>query len=162
MLRFPEWFKLLICLMFPQVAGGIGALSTRASLSSWYGQLEKPWFTPPSWVFGPVWITLYILMGVSAFLIWRRGWRQPGVRTALGFFGAQLAVNAMWSWVFFGRRSTFGGFMVILVLWALILITMIQFFRVSRMAGILLMPYILWVSFAGVLNYCIYSLNAGR
>ncbi len=159
MQRWSDWFKLVISLVTPQIAGGIGAIATRSSLSSWYAQLDKPSFTPPSWIFGPVWITLYILMGLSAFLVWHRGWDRLGVKPALTVYGAQLAVNTLWSWAFFGNRSPLGGIVVIIVLWALILVTMIRFFRVSRLAGILLIPYFLWVTFAGVLNYSFYTLN---
>lgn len=154
-----DGIKLLTSIAAPQAAGGIGALFTTTGMDGWYRSIEKPSFNPPSWVFGPVWITLYVLMGISAFLVWRKGWSRRGVKPALGVFGAQLAVNTLWSYAFFGRHSIGGALAVIIVLWGLILLTMIEFFRISRSAGILLIPYFLWVSFAAVLNYSIFVLN---
>ncbi len=157
--RLRNGIKLLTSIAVPQAAGGIGTLFTETGMDRWYRTIEKPSFTPPSWVFGPVWITLYVLMGISAFLVWRKGWNRPGVKPALAVFGAQLAANTLWSYVFFGRHSIGGALAVIVVLWGLILLTMVEFFRLSRTAAFLLVPYFLWVSFAAVLNYSIYVLN---
>jgi benzodiazapine receptor len=151
--------KLIAAIVVSQLAGAIGGIATSRTVNTWYTTLRKPSFNPPSWVFGPVWGTLYTLMGVAAWLVWRKGTANPVVRTALALFIVQLVLNALWSWVFFGFQQPFWGFVVILALWAAIFATMIWFFRVSAAAGVLLIPYILWVSFAGVLNFELWRLN---
>jgi benzodiazapine receptor len=151
--------KLIVCIVACEGAGGIGAFLTRKAISSWYAALKKPAFTPPNSVFGPVWITLYTLMGIAAFFVWREGLVQEGARIAFTIFWVQLALNVLWSAVFFRRKSIFGGMVVILLLWAAILVTMIKFFGVSNMAGGLLIPYIVWVSIAANLNVRIWILN---
>jgi translocator protein len=159
MKRFAEGIKFLISILLPQLAGGIGSIFTRKTVGTWYAGIVKPAFAPPSWIFAPVWVSLYILMGLSAFLVWHKGWSKPGVKSALGFFCAQLLVNSLWSWIFFGRQSILGGLITLGVLWILIVFTMIKFFHVSRYAGLLLIPYLLWVTFAGILNASLYYLN---
>ena len=129
------------------------------SLPTWYAGLKKPPYTPPNWAFGPVWTTLYILMGISVFLVWQKGLATPGVMLAFTLFWVQLAFNALWSVIFFGRKSKGGGVIVIAILWLLILATMIASFRVSVWAGALLVPYIVWVSIASYLNVGIWILN---
>ncbi len=151
--------KLLISLLVPQLAGLIGSIFTAPAIPTWYATLEKPSFTPPSWLFAPAWITLFVLMGVAAFLVWRRRLEERQVKIALGIFIVQLILNALWSVIFFGLESVLGGMILIVVLWLAILATMFAFFRISRAAGWLLLPYILWVSFAGVLNFSIWRLN---
>jgi len=151
--------KLLISIIICQSAGFIGSIFTTPSIPTWYAFLKKPSFTPPSWLFGPVWITLYILMGVSAFLVWKKGLGTGGVKLALGIFIVQLIFNTLWSIVFFGYQSIFGGFIVIVVLWILILLSIIFFLKISLVAGLLLIPYLFWVSFASLLNFSIYRLN---
>jgi benzodiazapine receptor len=141
------------------MAGVIGAIFTTPAVPTWYAALKKPAFTPPGWVFSPVWIALYLLMGVSAFMVWSKGWGEGRVRMALGLFVVQLVLNALWSLMFFGLRSPLAGFVNILALWIFILLTMLYFFKVSTTAGTLLVPYILWVSFAAVLNFSILVLN---
>jgi benzodiazapine receptor len=141
-------------------AGLIGSLLIPAdSYSTWYTAIEKPVFTPPSWVFGPVWIALYLLMGVAAFLVWRTGRKVGAVRIALAWFLAQLVLNALWSPVFFGLHRIGLGFAVIVLLWAAIVTTLYHFHRMSKTAALLLVPYLLWVSFALVLNASIWYLN---
>ncbi len=141
-------------------AGAIGTLTVGGGgFQSWYAAIEKPAFTPPGWVFGPVWTTLYILMGVAAFLIWRRGLRSPTVQVALGWFLGQLVLNALWSPVFFGWHRIGLALVIILLLWAAIVMTLYGFSRVSKVAAGLLVPYLLWVSFAAVLNASIWWLN---
>ncbi|MHB9028009.1 MAG: TspO/MBR family protein [Candidatus Latescibacterota bacterium] len=159
MSRLKEGIQLLISIALPQAAGGIGSLFTKAGMEIWYRKLDKPPFSPPSWVFAPVWITLYILMGLSAFLVWRRGWHRREVKSALGVYAAQLIRNTLGSFVLVGRHSIGGGLAIIIALWILILATMVKFFQISRWAGILLIPYLLWVTFAAVLNYSFYMLN---
>lgn len=151
--------KLIASIVLCQMAGVIGAIFTTSAVPTWYATLKKPPFTPPGWVFSPVWITLYLLMGVSAFVVWSKGWGDGRVRMALGLFAVQLVLNALWSLMFFGLRSPLAGFVNIVALWIFILLTMLYFFKVSTAAGTLLVPYILWVSFAAVLNFSILVLN---
>ena len=151
--------KLVLCIAICELAGVIGSVFTISVIPTWYTGLVKPALNPPSWVFGPAWIVLYALMGIAAFLIWKRGWQRKEVRTALGIFGAQLIVNAAWSLIFFGARNPFYALIDILLLWVLILLTIVAFYRVSKPAAYLLLPYICWVSFAMYLNYMIYVLN---
>lgn len=151
--------KLLVSIIACLAAGGIGSLFTFKAIPIWYAGLKKPPYTPPNWAFGPVWTALYILMGISVFLIWQKGLAMDGVSLAFTLFWIQLMLNALWSIIFFGMRSKGGGFIIIVVLWFLILATMITSFRVSGWAGSLLIPYILWVSIASYLNIGIWLLN---
>ncbi len=150
---------LLVAVVVCQLAGAVGALFTAPAIPGWYSQLAKPPFNPPSWVFAPVWMLLYLLMGVSAFLVWRKVRAVPGAKLALAVFSVQLLLNAAWSPVFFGLQSLLGGLCVIIPLWIAIVATIALFWRISAAAGALLVPYLLWVSFAAVLNYSIYTLN---
>ena len=147
--------SVLACL----AVGFTGSFFTNTSISSWYAGLNKPFFNPPSWVFAPVWTMLYVLMGVSAFLIWRQGLSDKKVQPALFAFIVQLALNALWSPAFFGMKSALAGLGVIIFLWMAISITIFLFYRISKLASFLLLPYILWVSFALVLNAAIFFLN---
>jgi tryptophan-rich sensory protein len=151
--------RLLTSIAVCQLAGVIGSVFTSSAIPGWYAALRKPSFTPPGWVFGPVWISLYLLMGVSAFMIWSKGLSDSRVRVALSLFLGQLLLNTLWSVLFFGLRSPLAGFIEILILWIAITLTMISFWRISSPSGILLLPYLLWVSFAAVLNYSILILN---
>jgi benzodiazapine receptor len=151
--------RLLTSIAVCQLAGVIGSVFTSSAIPGWYAALRKPSFTPPGWVFGPVWISLYLLMGVSAFMIWSKGLSDSRVRMALSLFLGQLLLNTLWSVLFFGLRSPLAGFIEILILWIAIALTMISFWRISSPSGILLLPYLLWVSFAAVLNYSILILN---
>jgi benzodiazapine receptor len=141
------------------LAGAVGALLNAAPIRDWYPTLRKPDWTPPEWVFGPVWTTLYLLMGLAAWLIWRRaGW---GVgRIPLGLFAVQLALNAAWSVLFFNLRSPGSAFGEILLLWCAIGALLWSFVRISTLAGLLLVPYWLWVTFAAALNGVIWWTNA--
>ena len=152
-------FKLLISIVACQCAGLIGSVFTTTAIPTWYAALEKPIFTPPNWLFAPAWITLYLLMGISASIVWQRGLDVPRVRTALIIFLIQLILNALWSVVFFGLESPLYGVIVITVLWIAIVLTIVQFFRISTLAGALLLPYIGWVTFAAALNISIFMLN---
>jgi len=153
-------FKLIVSIIACQLAGVIGSAFTTPAIPTWYAALVKPPFTPPSWLFAPAWITLYVLMGISASLVWRVGLDQKRVRTALILFLVQLVLNALWSVAFFGLQSPLGGIIVIVLLWAAILLTILRFFKISTAAGALLVPYIAWVTFAATLNAYIYALNA--
>jgi tryptophan-rich sensory protein len=140
-------------------AGAVGSIATAANVTGWYQTINKPWFTPPGWLFGPAWTTLYILMGISLFLILREGWERRDVRIATGIFALQLFVNALWSFLFFGIPSPLLGLICILILLCLILWMIITFSRISKTAAYLNIPYIAWVSFATLLNASIYLLN---
>jgi benzodiazapine receptor len=159
MLGAKDIARLIISIIACQCAGLVGSIFTTPTIPTWYAALQKPVFTPPNWLFGPAWVTLYLLMGISAFIIWRRGLDNQQVRAALIVFLIQLVLNALWSVAFFGLKSPLYGVIVIVALWIAILFTILKFFKVSSAAGVLLLPYILWVSFAAVLNISIWILN---
>jgi benzodiazapine receptor len=158
-IKLTDIVKLVISIIACQCAGLIGSLFTAPSIPTWYATLQKPPFTPPSWLFAPAWITLYLLMGISAFIIWRRGLDNRLVKQALIVFLIQLVLNALWSVAFFGLESPLYGVIVIAALWVAILLTILKFFKVSSVATVLMLPYILWVTFAAVLNVSIWVLN---
>jgi len=151
--------KFVLSIALCQVAGLIGSLFTTPSIPTWYASLQKPSFAPPNWLFGPVWITLYTLMGISLYLVWNKGLKNKLVKKGLLIFGIQLALNALWSFLFFGLRSPLYGFIEIIVLWIAIGFTILKFYRISKNATFLLLPYITWVTIAAVLNYYIWILN---
>ena len=151
--------RLVVACVVCLSVGLIGSLAVGGSFTTWYATIEKPAFTPPSWVFGPVWTILYVLMGVAAFLVWKKGLDQPAVKVALAWFLVQLALNASWTPVFFGLHRPDLALIVILLLWGALVVTMLCFVRVSRPATLLLVPYLLWVSVAAVLNASIWHLN---
>ncbi|MES2215763.1 MAG: TspO/MBR family protein [Patescibacteria group bacterium] len=126
---------------------------------TWYETLIKPALTPPSWVFGPAWTTLYILMAISALVVWKKGWAKREVKIALGAFAIQLILNLIWSPLFFGLHNPGAALIDIILMWLVIVWTMILFYKLSKPATYLLVPYILWVSFAMYLNYSIWALN---
>lgn len=142
----------------PLAVGGIGGVATVSSLQTWYRTLRKPAWNPPDAVFGPVWTTLYLLMGVALALA-RRAPSQEGRGRVEAAFGLQLALNLAWSFAFFSARSPAAGVAVILVLWASIVATILEFGRVRRVAALLLLPYLAWVTFATILNLEIWRLN---
>jgi tryptophan-rich sensory protein len=154
-----EALQLVAAVGLCEAAGGAAGALTAESVSTWYPTLRKPSYTPPGWVFGPVWTLLYLLMGVALFLVWRGRATDGRVRGALGVFALQLALNVIWSLLFFRLRSPGSALVEILALWAAILLTVLAFGRVSRTAALLLVPYLLWVSFAAVLNLSIWRLN---
>jgi len=141
------------------MAGIIGSFFTTPAIPNWYATLAKPSFTPPDSVFAPVWTTLFLLMGISLFLIWQKWGYIDTMQQALILFGIQLLLNILWSVIFFGLHSPLAAFIEIIFLWISIALTIMVFFTISRIAGILLVPYILWVSFAAVLNFMIWRLN---
>ncbi len=141
------------------VAAAIGGTATGGAVQDWYPTLAKPSWTPPAWLFGPVWTLLYIAMAVAAWLVWRRvGW--DGARLALLMFFIQLTLNAVWSVVFFGLRNPGAAFAEIVVLWVAIVVTALLFWKVTPAAGWLFLPYLVWVSFATALNFAIWRLNS--
>lgn len=148
---------LLVWLVISFVASGIGAMaSIRAA--PFYGQLAQPSWAPPSSVFGPVWTILYALMGIAAWLVWRADSLRV-TRTALSLFLLQLAVNALWTWLFFAWSQGALAFADIVLLWVLVVATAVSFWRIRPLAGALLIPYLLWVSFAATLNFSVWQLN---
>lgn len=153
-----KWLKLAVCILIPLAAGWIGSIFTTSSVGSWYLSINKPLFNPPSWVFGPVWTILFILMGISLYLIVKNGITKKN-KAAVFAFGFQIALNTLWSFLFFGMHSPGAAFIEIIILWLAILANIILFYKISRKAAYLLLPYILWVSFAAVLNFSIWMLN---
>jgi tryptophan-rich sensory protein len=160
-MTWAEIIKLIVSLLVCEGAGGIGAIFTAPAISTWYAGLKKPSLTPPNSVFGPIWITLYLLMGIAVFLVWKEGLAQDGIRIAFIIFWIQLALNILWSVFFFRLKSPFGGVVLIILLWLAILATIILFLKVSALAGTLLIPYLIWVSIAANLNIQIWRLNPG-
>jgi tryptophan-rich sensory protein len=152
--------KLIVSLFICLFAGFIGSFFTTPAIPTWYATLQKPSFAPPNWVFFPVWTSLFIMMGISVFLVWQKGWEDRKVKTAIYLFASQLVLNALWSFAFFGLRSPLLGLMEIIILWMAILATIHSFMKVSRTAAYLLIPYILWVSFAASVNFSIWRLNS--
>lgn len=144
-------------LLLAFAAAAVGAVAS-ADAATFYAQLVKPSWAPPAWVFGPVWSVLYALMGVAAWLVWRRA-GAPGRRTALALFFVQLALNGAWSWLFFGRHAIGAALVEIVLLLLAILATTVAFHRISRPAGWLLAPYLAWVTFASALTFAIWRLN---
>lgn len=157
-MKIKDILKLGISIVLCQLVGFLGSLFTTPAIPTWYKTLRKPFFTPPNWIFSPVWISLFILMGISLFMVWRRQ-DHPRFKTALIFFFVQLILNVFWSAAFFGLRSPLLGLIDIVLLWIAILVTIKTFFKVSKTAGLLLLPYILWVSFAILLNFSLWILN---
>ncbi len=157
--RVQSYPKLAASILFCIIVGSLGSLVTITGPGSWYTTLQKPFFAPPNWVFGPVWITLFTLMGIALYLVWESGTEKKDVRFAIGIFGVQFALNVLWSFLFFGLRSPILGLIDILLLWVMILVTIWAFYRVKKSAAYLLIPYIAWVSLASALNGAIYFLN---
>ena len=161
--------KLIIAIVVSELAGIIGSVFTTPSIPGWYAGIVKPALNPPAWVFGPVWTTLFALMGIAAFLVWnsppsdkstdgRGGLARRDVKIALGIFIGQLVLNTLWSIIFFGLQSPGGALIEIVFLWLAILATIVAFYKISKPAAWLLAPYLLWVTFAAYLNYAIWVL----
>jgi len=151
--------KLIASILIVFLGAGLGSVATTSELTSWYAALAKPAWNPPNWVFGPVWSILYVLMGIALFLVWREGLDRRDVRYAILIFAVQLGLNIAWSVVFFGLNSIIGGLVVIFILWLAIWANIVAFYVISKPAGLILIPYLIWVSIASYLNYTIYLLN---
>jgi benzodiazapine receptor len=151
--------RLLISVTLPLLVGGLSGFATARGVQEWYPSLTKPPFNPPAWVFGPVWTLLYFMMGVAAYLVWQKGWENEIVRVALVLYLVQLILNGAWSILFFGMQSPGLAFAEITLLWIAIAATIVWFWRVSPAAGVLLLPYEAWVSFAALLNASLWVLN---
>jgi tryptophan-rich sensory protein len=174
--------KLLASIVICESAGVVGSAFTIRAVNGWYKNINKPIFNPPNWIFGPVWTTLFVLMGISLYLVWakkfvvknelkiqrKKSWNFVSQKFFAGkwqkinivlIFATQLILNTAWSVIFFGMHNPVAAFFELLMLWFAILFTIVNFYRVSKIAAYLLIPYILWVSFAGILNLSIFILN---
>jgi translocator protein len=151
-------FAIIICIAIPLIVGGISGTVTSGSENDWYASLEKPVFNPPDWIFGPVWTLLYLLMGISLYLIWKRP-PSPLRKRALVIFGVQLLLNAAWSFIFFYFQLPGWALVEIIFLWIFIWAMIIVFSKINKVAAYLQVPYLLWVTFAMVLNASIWWLN---
>jgi benzodiazapine receptor len=151
---------LVVAVLAVELVGVSGAIFTAQGLAEWYGTLQRPALAPPNWVFGPVWTTIFALKGTALWLVWRQAASVPReVRIAVGVFAAQFVLNLAWSAAFFGAQNITVGLAVILGLWVLIVATILAFDRVDRRAALVLVPYLVWVSFATYLNYRFWVLN---
>ena len=151
--------RLLAFLLVPLLVGAGSGFMTAGAVRDWYPSLVRPSFAPPSWIFGPVWTLLYLMMGFAAYLVWQRGGGAAAARTALALFGAQLVLNGLWSVLFFGLRAPGLALVEIVVLWVAIAATLWAFWRIRPAAGALLVPYLAWVTFATALNAGFWWLN---
>jgi len=160
MKRLQNILKLVACLCVTFLAAGIGSLGMAGEDTwQWYEQLNKPFFQPPDWLFGPVWTVLYTLMAVAAFFVWQKGIDKKPVRVAIACFAVQLVFNALWTLVFFGLHSILGGLIEIILLLAAIIVAIIRFKKVSSLAAIFMLPYFAWVGFAALLTAFLFALN---
>ena len=151
--------KLISAVFVCELIGIIGSVFTIPSITGWYAALNKPSFSPPNWLFGPVWTLLYLLMGIALYLVIAKGTKKAKTRTAVLAFSIQLALNLIWSILFFGLHSPLLGLIIIVAMWIAIAITIIKFYGVSKTAAYLLIPYIAWVTVAAVLNFYVFILN---
>jgi len=149
---------LLVSLIIPLMVGYLGSLLTDNSVSTWYLNINKPAFNPPSWVFGPVWTVLFVLMGLAFYFVWQQGY-SPGLLLPWAVYFLQLLFNLLWSFFFFWLRNPLLGLVDIALLLVLIIINIVLFYRRRRLSGFLLLPYLLWVSFASILNLAIVIMN---
>ncbi len=153
-----DWRKFLISLVVCNGAGAIGAAFTFSAIPVWYAGLNKPWFNPPAWVFGPAWTALYVLMAVALYSVWVKK-EFSKAKNAYFLFSIQLVLNALWSIIFFGMKSPGLAFLEIIFLWLAIGLTAKEFYKISKPAAYLLLPYLAWVSFAALLNFSVWTLN---
>lgn len=153
-----DWIGLIVALAICFAVAAIASLATTPEIPGWYARLKKPSWTPPNWLFGPVWTALYGAMAVAAWLVWRRGgWQQNSA--ALWLFVIQLALNFAWSFIFFRLHRPGLAFAEIVLLWVAIAATIVKFIGVSKVAALLLVPYLLWVTYASALNFAVWRLN---
>ena len=159
MQRLKQTGIILAFILGTELAGIIGSIFTVDSIPTWYVTLVTPAWNPPSWIFGPVWTILFALMGIAAYLVWRKRTHNKGTRSSLVFYGIQLIFNTLWSIIFFGLKNPGLAFADIIILLLMIVVTTVKFWKIDRYAGILFLPYLLWVSFATVLNFAIWQMN---
>ena len=153
-------FKFIISILLPMIIGGISGSFTSASINTWYVTLNKPWFNPPNWIFAPVWTLLYLMMGIAFYIIWKSEAVNAVKQTAVILFSAQLLVNFLWSLIFFYLKHPGWAMLDIILMWILIVATIFSFGKISSTAAWLMLPYICWVSFAMILNFYLWKLNA--
>jgi benzodiazapine receptor len=161
-MRLNSFFKLIIAIAVCEFAGLIGSFFTTLSISTWYAGLARPQFSPPNWIFAPVWTMLFALMGISLFLVWKNDSSIDSKKRKRGgiiLFFIQLFLNVLWSVIFFGLHNPGAAFAELIALWLAIFAAIIAFYKISKSAAWLLVPYVIWVSFAGYLNYSIWVLN---
>ncbi|MBK6936983.1 MAG: tryptophan-rich sensory protein [Chitinophagaceae bacterium] len=151
--------KMIIAVAIPVIVGGLSGFFTVTGADSWYQTINKPSWNPPGWIFGPVWTTLYILMGIALFIVWKTDATGSVKKYAVLLFAAQMLLNFFWSFIFFSQQQPGWAFAEIVMLWILIFLTIFAFARINNTAAWLLVPYISWVSFAAILNYTIWQLN---
>lgn len=149
--------KLFLSLLIPQLAGVIGALFTVKAIPTWYMYLNKPSFSPPNWIFGPAWLILYLLMGIAVYLNWIKKTKQAKFNVRLFFI--HIFFNFIWTPIFFGAKNPLFAFFIIILIWMFIIIMIIKFWNVNKVSSLLLIPYLLWVTFASFLNFYIWRLN---
>ena len=154
------WLKLVIAIAVPLGVGAVAGLFTASGVDGWYRTIEKPSWNPPGWVFGPVWTTLYILMGIAFYLVWKSNASDKLKRPAMTLWVVQLVLNFFWTLIFFGAQEPGWALVEIIGLWIFILLTILAFARIHKTAAWLLVPYLLWVSFATVLTGTIWQLNS--
>lgn len=149
--------KLIISLLLPQLTGFIGSYFTIQAIPTWYATLNKPSFSPPNWLFGPVWLTLYLMMGVALYLNWIK--KSKLAKCNVRLFFIHLFFNAIWTPIFFGAKNTLLALYIIIMIWLFIVTMIFKFWKVNKVSSLLLVPYLLWVSFASILNYFLWRLN---
>ena len=154
-----NYLKFLISIVIPLVIGGISGGFTVSAINGWYTTINKPWFNPPNWIFGPVWTSLYVMMGIAFYLVWKSDATTAFKNQAITLFFIQLSVNFLWSIIFFYLQQPGWAFLDIIIMWIMILLTIFSFVKISSTASWLMVPYICWVSFASVLNFAIWKLN---
>ncbi|PLX20848.1 TspO protein [Candidatus Parcubacteria bacterium] len=154
-----KYFLPFLFILISQFAGIVGSIFTSSKIPTWYASINKPFFNPPGWLFGPVWIVLYAMMGYASYLIYLRRGENSLVNATLIVFFIHLALNALWSIIFFGLQNPMWAFFEIIILWIMIVLLVFLFYKIDRRAAYLLIPYLLWVSFASVLNFAIWKLN---
>jgi tryptophan-rich sensory protein len=158
-MKIGRGLKIVLFVLAAEILGGLGSLVTSPAVGGWYKELVKPSFNPPNWLFGPAWTILFALMGVSFYLVYEKGLKNKKVKEAITVFIIQFIFNIAWSFIFFGAKLPRLALLEIIIMWFLILLTMIKFYRISKTAALLLLPYLLWVTFATLLNYSIVVLN---
>jgi len=152
-------FKFIVSITLCFVVAFLGSAFTLPSITTWYAQLNKPFFSPPNWIFGPVWTVLYFLMGVSLYIIWNKNLKNKKKEDAIKIFIFQLTLNLLWSLVFFGLHQPLLAFIAIIILWISIFMMIKYFYKISKTSAYLLVPYIIWVTFASILNLAVAVLN---
>lgn len=157
--KLAEAGKIIGWILLAQLAGIVGSIATASSVSTWYATLAKPWFAPPNWVFGPIWITIYTMIGIAAYLVWRKGIEVPEVKFAMTVFAVQLILNTIWSFVFFWYKSLLGGFVFIIIVLAVVIYNAFLFYKIDKRAGCLFGLYIGWGSFATMVALFVWLLN---